>query len=174
MKEIFKSINIYDFKEKYEISNKGIIFDCKNKRIVKCYDNKSGYKKVTLYSKMFPRGKKFYIHRLVAIIFIPNPNNLAIVNHLDKQRDNNIVENLEWCTISENNLHKFKSGNLKTHNAMKVEFYDKNKKFYKLFYSLLDACKFLKVHEKNSYRLKNIIIKNNFEKMYKDYYIKFI
>ena len=144
-----------------------------NNRIVKGFDNTLGYLKVALYSKTFPKGKKFYIHRLLALVFIPNPDNLEVVNHLDKDRSNNTITNLEWCTRSENDLHKYRVGDLKPHNAVEVDFYTENKQYYKTFRSILDACKFLKVHEKNSYRLKDIIINNNFEKMYKNYYIKF-
>lgn len=47
--------------------------------------------------------KWYSIHRLVAIIFIPNPNNLPIINHKDENKQNNRVENIEWCTYSYNN-----------------------------------------------------------------------
>ena len=170
--EIFKNLDILDFKNKYKIGNKGSIFSIISNKIIKSYDNKSGYLKVNLHSKTSKKIKKYYVHRLVAIVFIPNPENKPVVNHLDKNRTNNNVENLEWCTRSENDLHKYEVGNLKPHNAIKVDFYDLNKEYYRTFNSLFDACKFLKVHEKNSYRLKDIIIKNDFKKSYKNYYIK--
>lgn len=59
------------------------------------------YLTVTLYNEF--GAKKFPIHRLVAILFLPNPNNLPQVNHKDENKLNNHVSNLEWCT-SEYNL----------------------------------------------------------------------
>lgn len=50
-----------------------------------------------MYSGSFESQKKFKVHRLVAEAFIDNPNNLAIVNHKDENKQNNIVDNLEWC-----------------------------------------------------------------------------
>lgn len=53
-----------------------------------------------------------YIHRLVALAFIPNPENKKFVNHIDTNRSNNHVNNLEWCTSKENNQHSMNLGHL--------------------------------------------------------------
>lgn len=63
--------------------------------------DKDGYKIVTLYDKDGNR-KDFKVHRLVAMTFIPNPNNYPVVNHKNEIRDCNYVENLEWCTVKYN------------------------------------------------------------------------
>lgn len=55
-------------------------------------------------------GKIYLIHRLVALTFIPNPRKCRTVNHKDSDRQNNTVENLEWCTQSENNFHAVRNG----------------------------------------------------------------
>lgn len=57
------------------------------------------------------------VHRIIAETFIPNPDNLPCVNHKDGNKLNNSVENLEWCTHSENTIHSFKKGlQKKIHN----------------------------------------------------------
>lgn len=54
--------------------------------------------------------KCFYTHRLIAQAFIPNPENKSQVNHIDGNRLNNCVDNLEWVTMSENVLHAYRTG----------------------------------------------------------------
>ena len=72
-------------------------------RVKKLNINQDGYYKVTLWKDN--RSKTFVVHRLVANAFIPNPNNLPVVNHKDGEKTNNNVSNLEWCTVQENALH---------------------------------------------------------------------
>jgi|LakMenEpi03Aug12_release.lakeMendotaPanAssembly.Ray.scaffolds.fasta_scaffold1209567_2 hypothetical protein len=67
-----------------------------------------GYHTAVLYNNGKP--KSFRVHRLVANAFIDNPNNKPHVNHIDGVKSNNLVSNLEWVTISENQKHAFKIG----------------------------------------------------------------
>lgn len=62
-----------------------------------------------------PDGKRrdFYVHRLVAKAFLPNPENKPVINHKDCNRTNNSVSNLEWCTIKENTAYSETHGNMK-------------------------------------------------------------
>lgn len=76
---------------------------CQDERIMRPIANMNGYEFIFL--KREGNRVKFYMHRLVAIVFIPNPHDKPIVNHKDRDRQNNHVLNLEWCTGSENQLH---------------------------------------------------------------------
>ena len=68
----------------------------------------TGYKKVELYKD--GKRKSFKVHRLVAIAFIPNPDNKPEVNHIDGNKINNNIDNLEWVTSSENTIHAYETG----------------------------------------------------------------
>ncbi len=69
------------------------------------YDSKEKIKKYGLYTHINLQNKTFSIHRLVANTFIPNPENKLQINHINGKRDDNRVENLEWCTNQENMDH---------------------------------------------------------------------
>ena len=75
-------------------SKSGSVRLCKGKILKLCTD-KYGYLKVSLYKNN--KVKTYYVHRLVAEAFIPNPENLPEVNHKDENKLNNNAENLEWC-----------------------------------------------------------------------------
>lgn len=74
---------------------------------LKLYD-KDGYKKVWMYINK--KRRMMYVHRLVCMSFIPNPDNLPMINHKDRNRGNNNVENLEWCDAKYNVIHSYKNG----------------------------------------------------------------
>lgn len=86
----------------YFVSNYGRV---KNKKgeILKPFEDKDGYNEYKLHINKKPIHKKE--HRLVAQTFISNPNNLPQVNHKDGNKQNNYIDNLEWCTNQENQLH---------------------------------------------------------------------
>ena len=88
--------------EDYMVSNTGKLK--RKERILKPDYNK-GYFRYTLCKNN--QTKRFLAHRLVAICFIQNPNDKRFVNHIDGDKLNNHVTNLEWCTSSENEIHSY-------------------------------------------------------------------
>ena len=91
----WKTIEISGEDTAYEISQRGEVRRRNNHRLVKPVLNSNGYFLIRLRHK----GKTITnsLHRLVAIAFIPNPNGLEEVNHIDENRQNNAISNLEWC-----------------------------------------------------------------------------
>ena len=77
-------------------------------KLIKGETCKNGYKRIHVSDN--GESFKFLVHRLVACAFIPNPDNLPCVNHKDGNKQNNCVDNLEWCTYSYNQKHAFKTG----------------------------------------------------------------
>ena len=102
-----KYIVINEF-DNYAISNLGNIKNIKKGNILTPYLNTNGYLTYTFCQNGVK--KTFRLHRLVALYFIDNPNNLPYVNHKDGDKTNNKVENLEWCTAKENDTHARSSG----------------------------------------------------------------
>ena len=84
----------------------------------------NGYYEVCLGLGETRKQMHALVHRLVAEAFIPNPDELPQVNHIDGDKSNNCVENLEWCTCSENQIHKFRSLNYEVHNKQKFEAFN--------------------------------------------------
>lgn len=109
MEEIWKDIIIekngvvYDYSGLYEVSNYGRVKNSRTGKILKPVINNKGYLFVGLHKD--GKDKKFLVHRLVATMFIPNPDNLPAVNHISEVRSENTVDNLEWCTIAYNNTY---------------------------------------------------------------------
>jgi hypothetical protein len=77
-------------------------------RIMSIANNTSGYKSISLCKNGI--GKSYQLHRLVAIAFIPNPNNKPQVNHIDGNKQNNNINNLEWVSAKENSQHSYDNG----------------------------------------------------------------
>ena len=125
--EIWKDIyfeengEVYDYRGLYQVSNEGKVKSLKfgKEKNLKEKKHKSGYLQVDLYKD--GKGKMFYIHRLVAHLFIENNDSLnkTQVNHIDEDKSNNSVENLEWCTPKENTNHGTR--NKRTSESLKGE-----------------------------------------------------
>lgn len=114
IKEIWKPID--ETNGEYEVSNKG------NIKSLDRYVNSNGDNKrfgkgkilkftiVNYYKTFIVKGIAYSVHKIVALYFIPNPNNLPQINHIDGNKANNDISNLEWCTAGENIKHALSTG----------------------------------------------------------------
>lgn len=92
----------------YEVSNTGLVRNKETKKLLKSHKNHLGYEFVGLSNK--GRARKHRVHRLVAFAFLENPENKPNINHLDSNPSNNHVDNLQWCTQSENIKYAYDYG----------------------------------------------------------------
>ena len=133
--EVWKPIKGYE--GLYEISSLGRVRSLGRQgtkgNILKSDLRKDGYLQVHLVKK--GKMKNFLVHRLVAEVFISNPNNLPEVNHINEIKSNCQVENLEWCT------HKYNMnyGNRPYRNALQVQQLDENDNIIAIFDSIREA-----------------------------------
>jgi len=106
-----KTVSIKGYEGIYTITENGDVFSLRDNIYLKAHITKWGYKRIGL---MRDKVKKQYlISRLVAENYIPNPKKLEVVNHIDCDKTNNNVSNLEWCTKSYNTSHAHKNGLIK-------------------------------------------------------------
>jgi hypothetical protein len=120
----------------YKISNYGRVKSHKG-RITEGAKHESGY----LWACIYPSS--YLLHRLVAKVFIPNPENKEQVNHIDGNKQNARVNNLEWCSNVENQIHKINSG--LSNCTKKIIQYDLQMNKIKEFTSQMEASKELKI-----------------------------
>lgn len=95
---------------RYLVSNLGRLRNAKTDRMRKPQKHSQGYDIITYWCKTDKKYTTKLIHRLVCAAFIPNPHNKKFVNHLDGDKTNNRVDNLQWCTRQENEDHAFRTG----------------------------------------------------------------
>lgn len=156
-KQIWKEIPNYE--GKYQVSNTGRVRSLNYNRtgktkVMKQGKDKDGYKNIILHKN--GKYKIYYIHRLVALAFIPNPDNLPQVNHKDEDKTNNTVWNLEWCTpeyntnygtrnkrTSEANKGKSKGKGKNNPKAKPVLMFTLDGKFIRMFNCVVDANEYL-------------------------------
>lgn len=134
--ELWKSCP--EFESKYLISSHGRVMGigtyntCKKGELIKLHkkSGRNGYMQARFYDN--GKVKTIEIHTLVAKAFIPNPDNLPMVNHIDEDKTNNHAENLEWC----DNLY-----NIRYSNAKAVDVYTKEGKFVETLEAVSDVAR---------------------------------
>lgn len=135
MKTVETFLSVPGYEGLYEVSNLGNVKSLRSGRLMKRSLSHFGYEMTTLSKD--GKQKTYLIHRLVALAFIPNPDNLEEINHKDEVKTNNSVENLEWCTRKYNlnyGTYRERMSAIKTgkpnprKNKIQVEEYDPLKK----------------------------------------------
>lgn len=119
MEEKWKEIP--GFEKYYLVSNTGKIYSIRSERLLKQW-KRLGYMRVNLSAN--GRRESWAVHRLVALAFIPNPEQKPTVNHINEIKDDNRVENLEWATTFEQNIHGTRLKRVRQHTDYKARKID--------------------------------------------------
>ena len=132
-------IDIKGYEGLYKINKNGDVLNVKRNKILKPQLHIGYY-----YVKLHKEGKlkAYTLHRLLGIHFIPNPDNHPVIDHIDRNRTNNNIENLRWCTRSDNS---------------------KNKEIKGCIY------KFIKKYKEKKYISYRVTVRNNYLKQFKTY-----
>lgn len=156
--EIFKVIKEYPM---YSVSTEGRIMKNATHKIMKPSKMPKGYMQIGLFTND-GRRKKELVHRLVAITFIPNDEKLPEVNHIDRNRDNNSVSNLEWVTHKDNVAKSFTPRRIRVMNLKSGIVTE--------FASIREACTRLSLTESNV----SACLHNDRQRTHKGYVFEFI
>lgn len=148
-----QEVEIEGYTGLYTVSSDGIVYSWRTGEKIALKSNPKGeggslYKMISLHKDGKQVGR--YIHRLVAIAFIPNPENKLTVNHIDGNKLNNSVENLEWATLRENAQHAHKTGLC---DGYKITQEDRDERTLELIYSQLPRGKYKYYREMVSYEV---------------------
>lgn len=159
-------IKISDLNHHY-IDDKGNVFNLKTNRVLKPYKGKNGYMMVDMWENNKPN--KRYIHRLLGQAFLPNLENKRTINHIDGNKLNNDLSNLEWATDSENMQHAY---NHNLNQQTKVNLTENNlKEIWKRFLNHETFTSMLKDYDIAATTMSNYIAQfvkqNNLEEEYK-------
>jgi len=136
--EIWKQIILNGNKFNYEISNLGNVKSLETKKLMSL-DEKYRYLRCHLTHNS--KRKTYLVHRLVAVIFIENPNNLPYVNHINHDKNDNRVENLEWINHSDNVKHSHQNENRVSISHVILQYESGTNKLLQEFHSKSDAAR---------------------------------
>ena len=149
--EIWKDIDGYE--GLYQVSNLGNVKSfprngtIKQERILKQTKDGNGYLTIGLHKNN--KSKKVCVHWLVANAFIENKNNFHVINHIDGNKENNRVDNLEFCTQSYNVKEAIRLGLQKPYNEKAILQYDKYMNFIKEWKSACEVQRVLNIYQTN-------------------------
>ena len=140
---------IKGYEGQYEVSDQGRVKSLKfgKERILKPVRTPKGYLTVELYKN--EEQKRCKVHRLVAQTFIPNPDNLSEVNHKDENKENNSVQNLEWCDRKYNYNYGTRIQRISEKNSKPILQYTKSGEFVAEWKSATDVQRTLGYFQNN-------------------------
>ena len=137
-------VDLKNYEGLYKINKQGEIWSCYYNKIMTPTLNRTGYNMIEIVKDKTP--KQTSIHRLLAIQYLPNPNNLPMVDHIDRNKLNNCLDNLRWASSRTNNLNMDKipkSGHqniyIDNYNQYIVNIRFNKKRYNKRFYTLNEA-----------------------------------
>lgn len=145
MEELWKDIEGYE--GLYQISTLGRVKRVTTGRILKGGKNTSGYIQMYLYKQGIRDVNR--IHRLVAESFIPNPENKPEVNHINEDKTNNRVDNLEWCTRKENSNHGTRNKRVSKTLSIPILAINLTTGEVEEFYGITECSRQLGLHQQN-------------------------
>ena len=148
--------DIINWEDFYEVNECGEVRNKRTGKIVKGDINNAGYHRVCLYNGK--KRKRFFKHRLVAVHFLENINNLEQVNHIDGDKSNNHYTNLEWVTPKENELHKIKNLKNENYKPFKAVYQDGTEEIFELKSDLANKLGLSKTTIKHWLQNKSITI----------------
>ena len=124
----------YPLDKRFLVSNFGNVKSFKTGKIYKTHKNKQGYLGFVVSLGHRRLNKLYKIHRMVAQTFIPHPEFKPCVNHIDGDKTNNCVGNLEWVTYQENTRHAFRVGLCKPTKSVNRKLTDEQIRFIRCRY----------------------------------------
>ncbi len=149
-------VDVVGYEGLYKINKNGDVWGCKSKRFITLVlRGKDGGRYSAQLSKNDIR-KAYYIHKLLAEHFIPNPDNLEMIDHIDGNKYNNSLENLRWATASTNMYNK---GRQKSNKSGYKNIHSRTNTYSKTEYWVIQIGKlYLEIFNKNKYTLEQVIV----------------
>lgn len=150
----------------YAVTRDGRVYSFISDKFIKSSKNNSGYEGVTLYSNGV--SSSYLVHRMVAEVYLENPHDYPCVNHLDGDKDNNNVSNLEWCTYSENNNHALSTGLRDVSNSLVYE----DTLTHKIFQAVMDGWRLIDIAETyglSKSNVRHILYSGHYDHIKSDY-----